>query len=148
MDDDDKTILNLIQAGFPLTTRPFQAIGERVGLCEDEVLKRLQRLKDMGIIRRIGAVFDPKKLGFASTLCSAKVPEEKLRIFADIVNAFPGVTHNYRRNHTYNVWFTLIAPTEEALEGTLAEIKDKTGITDILSMKAIKTYKINALFEV
>jgi DNA-binding Lrp family transcriptional regulator len=148
MDDYDKTILNLIQAGFPLTTRPFQTIGDRVGLSEDEVLNRLQRLKDMGIIRRIGAVFDPKKLGFASTLCSARVPEEKLRAFADIVNAFPGVTHNYRRNYAYNVWFTLIAPTEEALEGILAEIKDKTGITDILSMKAIKTYKINALFEV
>lgn len=148
MDDSDKAILNLIQTGFPLTTRPFQIIGEHVGLGEDEVLSRLQRLKQAGIIRRIGAVFDPGKLGFASTLCSARVPDEKLRAFADTVNAYPGVTHNYRRNHAYNVWFTVIAPSEEAMAKTLADIREKTGVADILCMRAAKTYKINALFEV
>jgi len=148
MDDCDKAILNLIQAGFPLATRPFRVIGEHVGLGEDEVLKRMRHMKHSGLIRRIGAVFDPKKLGFASTLCCASVPKEKLGDFVDTVNAFPGVTHNYRRNHAYNVWFTLIAPKEATLEKTIAEIKDKTGITDILPMKSVKTYKINALFEV
>ena len=148
MDDYDKAILNMIQVGFPLATRPFQVIGEHVGLGEDEVLRRLQHLKNTGLIRRIGAVFDPRRLGFASTLCCARVPQDKLGDFVNKVNAFPGVTHNYRRNHAYNVWFTLIVPSEAALEKTLTAIKDKTGITDILDMKSVKTYKINALFEV
>ena len=148
MDGYDKAILNMIQAGFPLATHPFRVIGEQVGLGEDEVLERMQHMKNTGLIRRIGAVFDPRKLGFASTLCCARVPNERLGDFVNTVNAFPGVTHNYRRHHTYNVWFTLIAPTEVALEKTLKEIIDKTGIADILDMKSVKTYKINALFEV
>ncbi|MCL2669947.1 MAG: Lrp/AsnC family transcriptional regulator, partial [Syntrophaceae bacterium] len=115
---------------------------------EAEVRERVSRLKERGIIRRIGAVFDPRKLGFASTLCAARVPEEKLWDFVEKVNAHSEVTHNYRRDHDYNVWFTLIAPGEEALAATIATIEAETGITDILSLRAVKTFKINAKFEV
>jgi DNA-binding Lrp family transcriptional regulator len=148
MDSIDKKILNLIQKEFPIVAEPFKIIGEAVGISDDEALERVQRLQDEGIIRRIGAVFDPKKLGFASTLCAARVAEEHVQMFVDFVNAYPGVTHNYRRDHEYNIWFTLIAPSEELLEKTVVEIKEKTGVVDILTMTAVRRFKVNAGFEV
>ncbi len=148
MDDIDRKLLNLIQEEFPISVSPCAEVGAQIGIGEDEVLKRIGRLKEEGIIRRIGAVFDLRKLGFASTLCAARVPEEKIRGFVEMVNARPGVTHNYRRDDDYNVWFTLIAPGEDALEKALAEIKQTTGIDDILSLRATRTFKINAKFDV
>jgi len=148
MDDTDKKLLNLIQEDFPITAAPFAEVADRLGIGEEEVRERVGRLKEEGIIRRIGAVFDLRKLGFTSTLCAARVPEEKVHAFAAVVNACPGVTHNYRREHDYNIWFTLIAPGEEELAATLAEIKKETGIDDILSLRATRTFKINARFNV
>ncbi|MBT8368972.1 MAG: Lrp/AsnC family transcriptional regulator, partial [Deltaproteobacteria bacterium] len=110
IDDIDRAILNRIQSDFPLTPRPYHTIGQELELSEDEVLKRVRRLKDTGIIRRIGGNFTPHALGFVSTLCAAKVPPDKIRQFAEAVNRYPGVTHNYRRDNSFNVWFTFIAP--------------------------------------
>ena len=148
MDEIDRKILNLIQDDFPIAAEPFAEVGAQLGIDADEVLKRVERLKGKGIIRRIGAIFDLRKLGYASTLCAARVPEGEMRAFVEKVNAFPGVTHNYRRDNDYNVWFTLIAPGEEALDNTLAEIKQTTGVDDILSLRATRTFKINAKFDV
>lgn len=147
MDELDKKILNFIQTKFPVAPEPYRLIGEKVGLSEGEVIERIRKMKEDGIIRRIGAVFDSGKLGFVSTLCAARVPEKDVKQFVDIVNAYPGVTHNYRRNHEYNVWFTFIAPDEESLQKALAGIAERTGVHDILSMKAVRTFKINASFE-
>lgn len=147
MDDLDRKILNLIQKEFPVTAEPFKEIGASVGVSEDEALERVRRLREEGIIRRIGAVFDPGKLGFVSALCAARVPEEKIRSFVETVNVLPGVTHNYRRNHEYNVWFTVIAPSEESLEESLAGIKENSGVVDILTMRAVRTFKVDASFE-
>jgi siroheme decarboxylase len=147
MDDIDKKLLNIIQKNFPLTTEPFQAIGEKAGISEEEALRRVAKMKEEGVIRRIGAVFDSRKLGYASTLCAARVPEEKLKDFVAIVNAYPGVTHNYRRRHGYNVWFTFIAPDEETLKLSLEEIRNRTGISDILDLRVSRTFKIDASFE-
>jgi DNA-binding Lrp family transcriptional regulator len=147
MDDLDKKILNFIQTKFPVAPEPYRLIGEKIGLSEDEVIERIRKMKEDGIIRRIGAVFDSGKLGFVSTLCAARVPEKEVKRFVDVVNTCPGVTHNYRRNHEYNIWFTFIAPDEETQQRALAEIAEKTGVRDILSMKAVRTFKINASFE-
>ena len=147
MDETDKKILNIIQTDFPVVAEPFKVLGEKIGISEDEALERIRRLKKDGIIRRLGAVFDSGKLGFASTLCAAKVPENKIREFVDIVNSYPGVTHNYRRNDEYNVWFTFIAPTEAEIKKSLKEISDKTGVSDILNMPAKRKFKIDASFE-
>ncbi len=147
MDDVDKKILNILQTRFPLVPEPYDAVGEELGLTGDEVIERVRRLKDEGVIRRIGAVFDSRRLGYASTLCAAKVPEEKIRAFVEVVNGYPGVTHNYRRSHAYNVWFTFIAPDAETLERALAEIRRRTGVEDVISMPAVRTFKINASFE-
>ena len=147
MDSIDKKILNIIQKEFPVVAEPFKVIAERVGITEDETLERISRLKQEGIIRRIGAVFDSRKMGFVSTLCAARVPEEKLKAFVEAVNSYAGVTHNYRRNHEYNVWFTFIAPDEETLEKSLAQIRDRTSVGDVISMPAVRTFKIDASFE-
>ena len=148
MDSIDKKILNILQKEFPLTERPFQIVAEKCGISEEDALSRIQRLKDVGIIRRIGAVFDGAKLGRVSTLCAARVPQDKLGKFVSAVNMSKGVTHNYLRDNEYNVWFTLNASTAQEVEFFLADLKKKTGITDILDMRAVRTFKIDATFEV
>jgi siroheme decarboxylase len=148
MDDIDRRILNRIQSDFPLVRRPFEAIADELGLTEKEVLTRVDRLKTAGIIRRIGGNFVPEKLGFVSTLCAAKVPEAQVDEFARVVNRYPGVTHNYRRDNAYNVWFTFIAPSRKEIETNLNDIADRTGVADILNLPATRVFKIRAKFDV
>jgi AdoMet-dependent heme synthase len=148
MDAIDKKILNILQKEFPLEEQPFLIVAGRCGISEEETLARIQKMKDEGIIRRIGAVFAGQKLGRVSTLCAARVPEDKIDGFVQIVNANIGVTHNYRRDNEYNIWFTASAPTAEELELFLKDVKEKTGVADILDMRAVKTFKIDAAFDV
>ena len=147
MDELDKTILNRIQTRFPLTTRPFKAIARELGMTEDEVLTRVSRLKESGIIRRIGGNFVPGKVGFVSTLCTAQVPEEKVELFARTVNTFSGVTHNYLRENSFNVWFTFIAPSMDVIRDNLARISEKTDVKRILNLPATHVFKIKAKFD-
>lgn len=148
MDALDKKLLNGIQSGFPVCARPYAAIGERLGMEEAEVLSRLQRLKDEGIIRRIGGNFGPENLGYFSTLCAARVPEDKVAFFAEVVNRYPGVTHNYIRENDWNVWFTFIEPSREIIARNLEEIAEETGVDDILNLPATHVFKIRAKFSV
>ncbi|KQC10882.1 MAG: transcriptional regulator [Smithella sp. SDB] len=147
MDDIDKKILNILQKEFPLLEQPFLVVGERCGISEEETIRRVQKMKNEGIIRRIGAIFDGAKLGRVSTLCAACVPEEKIEGFVAVVNSNKNVTHNYRRNNEYNIWFTVSAASADELENFLREIKEKTGLTEILDMRAVRTFKINASFD-
>jgi DNA-binding Lrp family transcriptional regulator len=148
MDDIDKKILSEIQSRFPITPRPYLDLGKRLGLSEQEVFERVKRLRSEGIIRRIGGNFDSRKLNFTSTLCAARVPEEKIKEFVDMVNGYKGVTHNYLRGHDYNVWFTFIAPGAGYIDNALKEISEKTGVKEILNLSAIRTFKIMVDFEV
>ena len=148
MDDIDRAILNRIQSDFPITPRPYLTIADELNLTEAEVLDRISRLKQTGIIRRIGGNFVPAKLGYVSTLCAAKVPEDKIERFADVVNRFPGVTHNYLRENSFNVWFTFIAPSMEEIEQNLEDIEQETGIKEILNLPATRVFKIKAQFDV
>jgi siroheme decarboxylase len=148
MDEIDKKILNVLQKEFPLKEQLFLIVGQRCGISEDETILRVRKMKDDGIIRRIGAVFDGNKLGRVSTLCAARVPEEKIDSFVQIVNSNKNVTHNYRRDNEYNIWFTVSAATVEELEVFLADLKKQTAVSDILDMRAVKTFKINASFDV
>ena len=142
IDRKDRLILKEIQRNFPITHRPFLALAPRVGMREREVLERVQRLKEGGIIRRIGASFSARAVGFSSTLCAAKVPPEKVKEFVSVVNSYPGVTHNYEREGDFNLWFTLIAPSRKKIEEILAAISRRTGIRPILNLPATKTLKI------
>jgi siroheme decarboxylase len=148
LDGIDREIINQIQSDFPITTRPFQTIADRIGITEQEVLTRICQLKKKKIIRRIGGNFVPEKLGFVSTLCAAKVPEDKIDEFSTIVNQYPGVTHNYLRDNPYNIWFTFIASSIEEIEKNLIQISEITGIMGILNLPATKVFKIRAEFMV
>lgn len=147
MDEIDREILNRIQSNFPITPRPYLSIADDLGLSENDVLKRVVRLKKERIIRRIGGNFVPDKLGFVSTLCAARVPEDKIEGFAMEVNCYPGVTHNYRRDNEFNIWFTFIASSMEEIEENIEKISKKTGITDIINLPATDVFKIKAHFD-
>ena len=142
LDPKDRLILNEIQRNFPVTHRPFLALSRRLKLHEKEILERVQGLKESGIIRRIGASFSSRAVGFRSTLCAARVPRGKIEEFVAVVNSYPGVTHNYEREGDYNLWFTLIAPSRKKIEQILSEISRRTGVKEILNLPASKTIKI------
>jgi DNA-binding Lrp family transcriptional regulator len=148
IDDTDRAILNRIQSDFPINPCPYLVVARELGITEKEVLQRVVRLKKSGIIRRIGGNFVPAKLGFVSTLCAARVPEEKIELFARTVNRYPGVTHNYQRNNKYNVWFTFIAESMDEINANLKQIAAETGVQDILNLPATKVFKIKAQFDV
>lgn len=146
MDNIDRDILNIIQTGFPLVAEPYRIVGERLGLSEEETFFRVETMRNEGIIRRIGAVFSSGKLGFVSALCAARVPEEKMAAFVRSVNDHPGVTHNYRRTHEYNIWFTLAARSEEEMLAAFDRFKREAQVDDILILRASRTFKINVNF--
>lgn len=148
MDDTDKRILNEIQSDFPIVSFPYRELGRRLNLPEHEVIARVKKLKEEGIIRRLGGNFHSCRLNFKSTLCAAKVAEEKIEHFVEAVNRYPGVTHNYLRNHIYNIWFTFIAQDMDYIDNALREISEETGVKEILNLPAVKTFKIKVDFEV
>ena len=145
MDATDRRILDVIQSDFPLVSRPYADIGARLGLSEDEVLRRVRTMRESSVIRRIGANFHSRKLGWKSTLCAASVPEDRLDEFVGLVNTYPGVTHNYLRKHTYNIWFTYIGPSWEDIERDIEDISRRTGIR-VLNLPAQRMFKIKVDF--
>lgn len=145
MDAYDRKILDIIQSSYPISAHPYADVGAQVGLTEAEVLARVRALKQKGVIRRIGANFNSRNLGWQSTLCAARVPEDQVESFVAEVNRHPGVTHNYLRQHSYNVWFTFIGPSMDDVRASLADITRATGIP-VLNLPAEKLYKIKVDF--
>ncbi|MDP4126038.1 MAG: AsnC family transcriptional regulator [Bacillota bacterium] len=148
MDTTDRGLLNAIQNHFPIAAHPYQILGEAVGTTEEDAYQRIQRLRKEGIIRRLGGVFDSRRLGYYSTLCAGKVPEAKIPILAKLLEGIPGVTHNYIRNHVYNSWFTLIARSQGEAERILNDIREESGVMDIFSLPATRLFKIKVNFDV
>ncbi len=147
LDNADKKILNVIQTGFPVVSRPYEAIGRQTELSEAEAFTRVMNMKKNGVIRRIGASYDSRGLHFTSTLCAVKVPPDKIEAVVAAINRYHEVTHNYERNHPYNVWFTVIAESKERIRQILAEITADTGVGDIRNMPALKNFKIKVDFK-
>ena len=142
MDDIDRKLLNEIQSDFPVAQRPYKDLGVRLNCSEDNILTRVKRLKKEGIIRRIGGNFDSQRIGFTTTLCAARVPDDTIEEFVRVVNKYPGVTHNYRRDYHYNIWFTFVAPTMKVIDRYIEEIMKHTGVEEILNLPAVKRFKI------
>ena len=147
LDELDKAILTVLQRDFPICAAPYRHLADRFGLSEEALISRIRRMKACGVIRRIGAVFDLKKLGYASTLVAAKTPKERVEEVAAVINAYPGVTHNYERDGALNLWFTLIAPSDAEIARTMEELKEKTGVREMRSMPATRTFKIQVDFK-
>ena len=142
----DRALLDLLQTDFPLAARPYAALGEKVGLAETECYERVERLSGAGLIRRIGASFDSRKLGYVSTLVAAKVDGDSLEAVAAKVNAFPEVTHNYARSGEFNLWFTVIAQTPGELESVVEAVRREEGVERVIELPATRTYKLRAVF--
>lgn len=149
LDKERKEMLNLLQTEFPLnTTKPFLEIAYKLKLNEQEVIDRIDNLKAEGYIRRIGGIFDSKKLGYYSLLCAIKVPKDKIMEVANFISSYRGVTHNYERNNDYNLWFTVTAASKDEIKSFLEVIKIHTGIKDILELPCLDVFKIKATFHV
>ncbi|MDI9586716.1 MAG: AsnC family transcriptional regulator [Acidobacteriota bacterium] len=146
MDSFDARLLEAAQEGLPLVPRPFKALAERLGASEREVIDALDRLQREGIIRELSAFLDPRSMGYHSTLACLRVPPERVDEVAALLAAMPEVTHNYLRDHEYNMWFTLIAPSEEKIGEQLATIADRAGCGPIHNLPAEKVYKIRVAF--
>jgi len=140
---EDKQLLNRIQQDFPVHTAPYAVIGTELGMTEQEVLERVARLKQEGYIRRIGPCFNSHELGYTSTLVALSIPEETIVEAAAIINRYTGVTHNYIRSGTYNMWFTFIASSQAQLEQDLADIRNQIGMTAMLVLPATHMFKVN-----
>jgi DNA-binding Lrp family transcriptional regulator len=144
LDDTDKRLLNLMQGSFALDPRPFAGVAEQAGVGEDEVMARVQRLLDKRIIREITPIFDTRALGYRSMLVAAKVDARYPHRAAQFINTHPGVTHNYLRNHDFNLWFTIaVEPGSRlGLDGTLDVMAAKTGAESIRQLPTLKLFKI------
>jgi len=144
LDETDRRLLNDFQRGFPLSARPYEEIGGRLGISESEVLARLSRLETVGAVSRVGPVLTPKRVG-ASTLAAMAVPPERLESVAELVNGYPEVNHNYEREHRLNLWFVLTAEDRDRLDRVLAEIARETGI-EVLDLPMLEEYHIDLGF--
>ena len=141
----ENELLYEMQNAFPMIERPFEAVAQKLGASEEEVLAIVQKLKNEKIIRQTSAIFDTKRLGYTSSLVAFKVDEEKVDTAADIINQHPGVSHNYLRNHEYNIWFTMaVAPDSKlGLEKTIDILKEQTGAQDAITLPTLKMFKIS-----
>ncbi len=144
LDDLDKRLLNLMQGSFPIAPKPFQHVATEAGITEDEVIARVKRLLDERIIRQVTPIFDTRALGYSSMLVAAKVDPENPWRAANIINEHPGVSHNYLRNHEFNIWFTIATEPGSplGLEGTLTALADLAGAESVRQLPTLKLFKI------
>jgi DNA-binding Lrp family transcriptional regulator len=149
LDETDKRLMNLLQSSFPLEPEPFAAVARLAELPLEEVKSRTERLLRERIIREITPIFDTRALGYASMLVAAKVDGENPHRAAKIINAHPGVSHNYLRTHEFNLWFTIATPPDSklGLEGTLGVLREETGAESIRQLPTLTLFKINMNLE-
>jgi DNA-binding Lrp family transcriptional regulator len=144
LDELDKRLLNLMQGQFPIAPRPYQHVAGEAGITEAEVMTRVQRLLDERIIRQVTPIFDTRALGYSSMLVAAKVDPENPWRAATVINAHPGVSHNYLRNHEFNIWFTIATEPDSplGLQGTLDVLARLAGAESVRQLPTLKLFKI------
>jgi DNA-binding Lrp family transcriptional regulator len=149
LDETDKRLLNALQSRFPLHPRPFEAVAREAGMAEAEALARTAQLLRERIIREVTPIFDTTALGYSSMLVAAKVDSDNPHRAAGIINEHPGVSHNYLRNHDFNLWFTIAtAPDSKlGLDGTLDALRDLSGAESMRKLPTLTMFKINMNLE-
>ncbi|WP_223545150.1 Lrp/AsnC family transcriptional regulator [Pseudomonas sp. A-B-19] len=147
MDDLDRRLINRLQLGLPLVRYPWQALAAELDSSSAELLDRLHQLLEDGMLTRFGPMFDIERLGGAFTLAALAVPEERFEAVAEQLHALPEVAHNYRREHTWNMWFVLGCTTEQGIAETLQHIETLTGLP-LLNLPKEETYHVGLYFPV
>ncbi len=150
-DPDDLRLLEILQDGIPIISNPWQEIAGRLGMSDDEVIRRVTRLTGERIILGISPVIEPRRLGLtAATLVALRVPDDRVDETAAIISSYREVSHNFRRDHAYPIWFTLTAQTGEQLGAVLADILRRTGTSpdDILNLPTVRKLKIDLRFPI
>src|SRR6202161_2840300 len=144
LDDLDRRVLNLMQGSFPIASRPYQRVAELGEISETEVMSRVQRLLEKRIIRQVTPIFDTRALGYSSMLVAAKVDPENPHRAAQVINQHPGVSHNYLRNHEFNLWFTIATEPDSplGLDGTLQALAAEAGAESVRQLPTLKLFKI------
>ena len=142
MDELDKELLNEIQWTFPLVTRPFDAIAKKFNISSETVKTRLNHLKEIGVLRQLSAIFDTRKLGYSSSLVAMEIESDKLEFVANQINRHPGVSHNYERDHQFNLWFTLAVPPGSDLQTELKKFDLLEGIKKVRMLPTLQLFKI------
>lgn len=147
MDALDMKLVNRLQEGLPLEEDPYRQIGEELGISRSDVLDRIKTLMHEGYIRRLGGTFDSRKMGYSSILIGARVPENVFEAVARYVNACKGVTHNYRRSGTLNMWFTLCTKEPADKADFLNHLETHFGITELYEFPNMKNFKLHVFFD-
>ncbi len=142
LSDFDRDLLNALQWDFPIVPRPFAAIAERLGVEESVVLERVGAVKEIGVLRQMSAIFDTRALGYQSALIAARVAPEHIDEAAAIINEHPGVSHNYKRNHSYNLWYTLATPPGEDFDAHVETLHRTSGSLVTRKLPTLVLYKI------
>jgi len=142
MDELDKELLNEIQWTFPIVTRPFDAIAEKFDITPEIVKEHLNHLKEVGILRQLSAIFDTRKLGYTSSLVAMEIEHDKLEYVASQINRHPGVSHNYEREHQFNLWFTLAVPPGSDLKTEIDKFNVLKGIKKVRMLPTLQLFKI------
>ncbi|WP_089766443.1 siroheme decarboxylase subunit beta [Halobellus clavatus] len=146
LDEIDAALIDDYQSGFPVVERPFRVVGEELGVEEAEALERVRQLRERGIFRRFGAVLNPPVIG-SSTLAAVSAPEDRLAEVAEVINGYRQVNHNYRRDHSWNLWFVVTAASQEKRDAILEEIETRTGCA-VLNLPMLTDYYIDLEFPV
>ena len=150
-DETDRVILDALQDDLPLVSRPWKAIADRLGIPEPEMLARMEKMEAEKIIRGISPVLESRPLGLhAATLVALRVPEDRVDEVAAIINSYPEVSHNFRRDHAWSLWFTVAAQDEKSLQAILKDILERTGIParDALDLPTLRRVKIDVRFSI
>lgn len=144
LDDLDKRLLNLMQGSFPIAPRPYQHVANEAGITETDAIERVKHLLDERIIRQVTPIFDTRALGYSSMLVAAKVDSENPWRAANVINAHPGVSHNYLRNHEFNIWFTIATEPDSplGLNGTLETLAQEAGAESVRQLPTLQLFKI------
>jgi DNA-binding Lrp family transcriptional regulator len=142
LDATDRRLLNALQSSFELVERPFLAVARALGIEEDEVLRRTQALRDSGVLRHLSPIFDVFRLGYKSALIAISVDPARIEEAAAVISAHPGVSHNYAREHAFNIWFVLAIPREHDFEATVASLASRAGASRHIVLPALRLFKI------
>lgn len=147
LDPLDRKIVNRIQTSVPLVKRPFRALADEFGISEDEMIRRVEKLRDSGVVRRLGPILNYPAWGMSGVLVAANVDPARIEEAREAAHHHPEITHAYLRDHPWNFWFTVVAENEESRDAIIDHVADRAGLRDVRKLKRQKSFKLKVNFK-